>query len=118
LIYFALTFFAILLATGQILFKQVALHLPSATKIELIWTLAKDPYFWAAIITYGIATILWIWILQRFPLSQAYAFNALGFIIVPLAGYFIFGEPLTIRIILGSAIIIAGMMLVVSPESA
>jgi multidrug transporter EmrE-like cation transporter len=45
-----------------------------------------------ALLLYGGSTILWVWILSRLPLRQAYPWVALGSIFVPLGVRLWFGE--------------------------
>jgi drug/metabolite transporter (DMT)-like permease len=103
--------FACLLATGQALFKMSA---PSADQqVNAIgWAiiLLKQPSFWAAISLYGCATLLWVYLLQSVPLSRAYPFAALGFVIVPVLAVGLFGERLTPTYIAGAALIVAGII--------
>lgn len=105
--------FAVLLATGQILFKKTALGIavPVATP-EGILALLLNGWFWLAMIFYSIATLLWIHILQNLPLSIAYPFNALGFIIVPLVSWLLFKEPITVQFTLGVFLILAGLSVI------
>jgi drug/metabolite transporter (DMT)-like permease len=102
-----LVLFALLLASGQILFKKAALAI-----VDRDFILALiNPWTFAALALYGIATVLWILILRTTPLSTAYPFAALGFVIVPLAASFMFGEPLTARYAMGVICIFAGVLL-------
>jgi multidrug transporter EmrE-like cation transporter len=106
--YLLLVVFAVLLSTGQILFKQAA-----ATEIEKPFHLALfNRWMLAALFLYAFATSLWVWILRSTPLSVAYPFVALGFVLVPLAAHFLFGEQLTIRYASGVALIIAGLIVI------
>jgi drug/metabolite transporter (DMT)-like permease len=65
--------------------------------------------FAAAAALYGASTLAWIVALRSIPLSQAYLFMALGFVIVPVAAHFIFGEPLNSRLLVGAALICIGI---------
>lgn len=65
----------------------------------------------AALILYGVTTLLWVWILKHVPLHMAYPFMALAFFIVPMLGYFALGEPVNIKVLLGSLFIIAGVVI-------
>ncbi len=105
--YVQLTAFAFMLACGQILFKKAALA--AGTRPFLIGI--QNGWTFAALILYGAATALWISILRTTPLSQAYPFAALGFVIVPLAAYLVFGEPIDARYVLGVVCIVAGILL-------
>ena len=102
--------FALLLVSGQILFKKAALAVgtqPLLVGVLNGWTLA-------ALAFYGGATLLWISILRSTPLSTAYPYAALGFVIVPLAGQFLFGEALHARYLMGAVCIVTGILLTVS----
>ena len=99
--------FAVLLATGQILFKKAALL---GVGRALPWGLVNG-WLVAALVVYGGATLLWVWILRTTPLSIAYPFAALGFVIVPLVARFLFGEVLDLRYALGVAMIVFGVLL-------
>ena len=105
-----LTGFALLLAAGQFMFKFAAQNSPSLSNLQGFIGLALSPWLWIALTLYGTATILWIFILQRVPLSLAYPFSALGFIIVPLGAWLVFHEPLTLRYGLGMALILGGLI--------
>ncbi len=107
-----LTAFAFLLACGQITFKKTAMTLPPLASKEGAVALMLCPWFWLALMLYGAATLLWIGILQKVPLSLAYPFVALGFIIVPLASWGLFREPLNWSYAGGVALIIAGLGLI------
>ena len=108
--YLVLTLFSALLALGQTLFKQAALAMGDQPLIPGIvnrWTIA-------GLAVYGASTVLWIAILRTTPLSVAYPFSALGFLVVPLAAHFLFGEPLHARFLAGAICIIVGILLSVA----
>lgn len=109
--YLALTSFAFLLATGQILFKYAAQSSPRIDSVGGVFGLLLNPYLWAAGVLYGGATILWVMILQHVPLSRAYVFAALGFAIVPLASAALFGDSLSTRFMIGALLIVVGVYL-------
>ena len=98
--------FALLLVGGQILFKYAAVRAdPNTLPLSLvnIWLIL-------AFGLYGLATMLWVWLLTFTPLAYAYPFAALGFVLVPLAGVFLFQEPLSWRYAVGATFIIAGII--------
>ena len=59
---------------------------------------------------YAAATLLWVRILMTVPLSRAYPFVALAFVLVPAAGYVFFHESVSLRYAAGTALIIAGVI--------
>lgn len=108
-----LILFAITLAAGQLLFKKVAANLAGTESgIALVFRIALDPAFVLAITLYFAATLLWVTALREIPLSRAYPFTALAFVLVPVGAMLFFGETLGSRYFLGLAIIMLGMFLV------
>ena len=55
--------------------------------------------------------MLWVFLLKTVPLSTAYPFVALGFVLVPAAAAMLFDEPLSGRYILGVSCILIGIYL-------
>jgi multidrug transporter EmrE-like cation transporter len=102
--------FPLVLATGQILFKRAAQQIGSAEGTSWILEVARLPTMWLAVVLYAAATLLWVRILTTVPLSRAYVFVALAFVIVPVAGHFMFNETLTTRFMIGTLLIIAGVI--------
>ena len=101
--------FTLLLAAGQLLFKKVGLEL-RAESTGGAWRLLFSPMLYAALFLYGVATVLWIWILSRVPLSRAYPYVALGVVIVPLASLLVFGERVRPAFWFGTGLIVAGII--------
>jgi len=102
--------FPLVLAAGQILFKRAAQQIGSTQGVSWILEVARLPTMWVALVLYAAATLLWVRILTTVPLSRAYVFVALAFVIVPAAGHFLFNETLTPRFLIGTLLIIAGVM--------
>lgn len=110
--------YAIGMSLGQLLFKFAALSIsPSGGASSLsrggICELALNPYFVGAMTLYLGLSLLWVWILTFTPLSRAYPFVALAFIITPLASHFIFTEALELRFYFGLFLIVAGLIMVI-----
>jgi drug/metabolite transporter (DMT)-like permease len=101
--------FPVALTTGQILFKR------SAQQVDIsgswVVALVRLPSMWAALALYGVATLLWVRILTTVPLSRAYPFAAVAFVLVPAAGYVLFHEPINARYVFGAALIISGVII-------
>jgi len=70
------------------------------------------PSLWAALGLYGAATLLWIYLLQTIPLSRAYPFAALGFVLVPAAGVLLFGERISGMYVGGAVFVVTGLLLI------
>lgn len=102
----------VLMASGQLLFKRVGMILSvgsnfysSVTSRDLI------VMFGGALLMYFVATVLWVLVLRELPLNKAYPFMALSFVLVPLFSHFYFGDSLNWNQLLGSALIVGGMVL-------
>tara|TARA_B100000902_G_scaffold384280_1_gene424250 strand:+ start:161 stop:496 length:336 start_codon:yes stop_codon:yes gene_type:complete len=107
------------MCTGQILFKKTALILSQSNLavnfnkiLETFITLIKIPYFFLALIVYASATLFWLFILQKIPLSIAYPFTALAMVIIPILSIFLFQEKLSFNYWIGAAFIVIGIFII------
>jgi drug/metabolite transporter (DMT)-like permease len=103
--------FAASMATGQVLFKLGAMKAPQVENASGWISLIFQPVVLTALCLYAASTFLWLWLLQRIPLTTAYPFAALAFLLVPFGGWLFFKEPLNGRYLLGVALILAGVVL-------
>jgi multidrug transporter EmrE-like cation transporter len=104
--------FSVLLASGQILFKSAANHIADRRSGFHVFELISIPLV-AALVLYGAATLLWIWILTKVPLSRAYPFALLGAAIVPVAARLFFDERIALTYPAGFLLILVGLYLCV-----
>lgn len=97
-------------AIGQIAFKYGAMQMvaePGNTLLEKIkWPIVLG------LGLYGISTILWIIALKKVELSYAYPMVSLGYVLVFIASYFLFNEPISWLRMGGIVFIMAGIVLV------
>ena len=105
-----LLFTPVIIAGGQILFKQAGVRGADAPFVQTLF----DPIFIAAVALYGIATLMWVYVLKTVPLSFAYTFMALSYVLVPLLAVLFLGETLNWRYGAGALLIIAGLLIVQS----
>ena len=108
---------ALILAAGQLLFKLAADRSPAIADLPGLRHLLADPVLWVALVLYGAATLLWILMLQRVPLSHAYPFAALAFVLVPIGAAAFFGERLSTGLVVGTALIVLGIGVTVASRS-
>jgi drug/metabolite transporter (DMT)-like permease len=104
----------VMISAGQVLFKMTGGRIDGrdATGVSGVLRTLVDPYLLFAFAIYGSATVLWVYVLRHMPLSQAYPFMALSFVLVPLASLLFFGETLGLRYWIGAALIVAGMVVI------
>lgn len=101
----------VMIAFGQFLFKMAGKEL-SGNFGRDIWNIAFNPYFVGAMLLYGTASFLWVIALSKTDISRAYPFMASGFVIVPILGFFLLNESLNMSFMLGTGLIIAGILVV------
>lgn len=100
---------------GQVLFKMAALRYVAEGGVgERLLGLVCNIYFVTAVVFYAGYAILWVWILSFTPLSRAYPFVALAFALTPLLGAMLFGETISLRLIVGLLFILCGLFIVTS----
>jgi len=100
------------IAIGQLLFKLTSQKL--ITSEDPYYSIFFNPIFILALILYGSATLLWIYVLKTAPLAYAYSFMALTFVVVPILARIWLGETLDLRHFIGTALIILGVVIVQS----
>jgi drug/metabolite transporter (DMT)-like permease len=105
----SLIFFTVfLLSIGQILFKQASgkMDIEGRGIFEAVILNITLLY---ALVVYGFATILWVFVLRTAPLSYVYPFSAMAFILVPVFAYLFLGEELKWTTLSGALFIMAGV---------
>ena len=95
------------IACGQILFKLCA----KAYQTHGLLAPYTLTLFGAAMVLYGVTTLVWIGVLSRSELGKVYPLMALAFVLVPIATYFLFDERFSVGYMLGIALIVAGIIL-------
>ncbi|MCX2532814.1 EamA family transporter [Plesiomonas shigelloides] len=110
--------YSIGMVVGQILFKLSAESQLKAwvsgvdySYVGKFYNLISDVYFVSAIALYFLLSGFWVWILSFTPISSAYPFVALSFVITPLLGSFFFGETLEIKNYLSILFIFIGVFI-------
>lgn len=96
-----------MLAAGQVLFKYASRMLDFSRPA----TFLSVPLL-SALLLYALATICWLLVLSRVPLTLAFPFYGLGFVVVPLLSWIFLKEALTLPVIIGSSIIAVGVVIV------
>ena len=76
------------------------------------------PYLYVAIACYVGAFLAWMTILRQSTLSAAFTTSALVFVAVMFSSWLVFGEHIGALQLLGSAIIVAGILLLGTDDAA
>ena len=101
----------LLIAVGQVLFKLTSARVEGFNLAGMA-RIMSDPLLLIAFSVYGIGTLVWIFVLKSVPLAIAYSFMALTFCFVPLLAVLILGEAIDTRFAVGTALIIAGVLVI------
>lgn len=96
------------ISLGQLLFKKAALSLP-ASPSWYDWS--SNGWLLVALVLYAVTMAGWVWVLRNAPLSLAYPFMGLAFIIVPLLARWWLGEAVTVQTLAGGARVLADVTL-------
>lgn len=99
----------LVISIGQILFKITSRSIAGTDSASII-ALAGNPWLLSAVAIYGAATVGWVFVIRDVPISRAYLFMSLTFVAVPIIAWGTLGEPVSLRHIIGTAIIIAGIV--------
>jgi drug/metabolite transporter (DMT)-like permease len=114
---FLLFLTSILLSSGgQGLLKLGAIKLGQVTTdnfVSLVLRIALTPELVGGLLMYGISAVFFILVLTRVKLSVAGPAISVTYVFSVLMGYFLFNESITMRHLIGLAIIICGVILVV-----
>jgi multidrug transporter EmrE-like cation transporter len=108
----SLCLYSALLATGQAMFKLAAKPGASNSNDQLSYAihLFTTPIFLAACLLYALSTVLWVALLARYPLSQAYPFViAVSIVLTTAIGLTLFKEQMTMDKIIGLALVCVGV---------
>ncbi len=108
-----LLIYALLLSCGQFLFKFASLKI-NTTNLQLFLISTINIYTIIGFLFFCLSAFMWLFILKTTPLSVAYPFMALGFLIVPIGSYFFFNESLSLNYLIGVFLIISGIYLTIS----
>lgn len=81
---------------------------PVATALRV----AREPAVWGGLAMFGVSAIAWMVVLSRVPLSFAYPFAAITYVMILLFDHFVLREPVTALRWGGVAFIVAGLFLI------
>lgn len=107
-----------LTVTSQLLMRWrvgLAGPLPAATmdRVTFVVGLLLTPWVWLAIACTFFAGVCWMLALTRFELSYAFPFTGVSFLVMLAAGFFLFDEHVTMTRIVGTLLVMIGLIVVV-----
>ena len=100
----------LILVSGQFLWKiGMTNRSVSFDSIGAIFRVMISPYILSGLFLYGMATVLWLFILTKVPLSVAYPIQSIAYILAVFGAYFFFQEEITLWKVIGVILIMAGV---------
>jgi len=103
-------------ASGQVMLKhgmQVASARVAQSGGSLALRAATSPWVLLGLVVFGISAVAWLAALSRVPLSVAYPFNALGYIVILTASVVLLHERANVLTWVGSLMVVSGLLIVV-----
>lgn len=103
---------------AQVLLKAGMTHegvraaIAGGQAVGIVRAVALNPAVLGGLGMYGLGTVLWLAVLTRVELSQAYPFVGLSFVLTALFGWLLFNDAMSAARIGGVALIVAGVVLV------
>ena len=111
-----LLFAVVSAASGQVILKhgmQVASSRAAQSGGSLALRAATSPWVLLGLAVFGISAVAWLAALSRVPLSVAYPFNALGYLVILTASIVILHERANVLTWVGTALVVSGLLIVV-----
>jgi len=100
------------------LFGMVGMGIAMVTTAALIVKLADTHvgglgWVLLGLVVFGVSAVAWLAALARVPLSVAYPFNALGYIVILTASVVLLHERANVLTWVGSLMVVSGLLIVV-----
>lgn len=103
-------------ATGQVILKhgmQIATARAHDSGGSLVIHAITTPWVLLGLVVFGISAVAWLATLARVPLSVAYPFNAVGYLVILTASIILLHERATLLTWAGSLLVVSGLIIVV-----
>ena len=103
-------------ATGQVILKhgmQIATARAHDSGGSLVIHAITTPWVLLGLVVFGISAVAWLATLARVPLSVAYPFNAMGYLVILTASIIVLHERATLLTWAGSLLVVSGLIIVV-----
>jgi len=112
-----LLLFAVLsAAVGQVMLKhgmQIASSRAAHSGGSLALRAATSPWVLLGLVVFGVSAVAWLAALSRVPLSVAYPFNALGYLVILTASIVLLHERASVLTWVGTFMVVSGLLIVV-----
>jgi drug/metabolite transporter (DMT)-like permease len=102
------------LVLGQTCWKigLESLHL-HGNLLQKLFQVVFSPFIFLGFVLYILATVIWMYLLSRLPLSFLYPLQSIAYILALFVGVFLFKEHIPVTRWIGTGIILLGVYLIV-----
>jgi undecaprenyl phosphate-alpha-L-ara4N flippase subunit ArnE len=113
----ALVLFSVIAASsGQLILKhgmQLATARAHRSGGSLVVAAVTSPWVLLGLMVFAISAVVWLAALSKVPLSLAYPFNALGYLVILTASILVLHERANLWTWGGTALVVSGLIIVV-----
>ena len=112
-----LLFAVALAASAQVILKRGMTQSAVSAKeheTSLAQNALGNGWVWLGLALFGISALAWMLTLSRVPLNMAYPFNAMGYLFILGASVLVLHEKANIWTLLGSGMVVCGLIVVVT----
>jgi undecaprenyl phosphate-alpha-L-ara4N flippase subunit ArnE len=99
---------------AQLLLKIAGSHSIETERIIDAWLL--NPYLGMALVCYGASFVCWMRVLKILPLSSAYPWTALIYVLTPMAAVWLWQEPLSVTYLAGMVCVLCGIGITIKAQ--
>ena len=113
-IYVALTLLATVYGQLVIKWQLGGQELPDGASDKVLFLIKQlfNPWVFSGFASAFLAALFWMAAMTKLPISQAYPFMSLAFVIVIGASGYLFNEPVGVNKFIGAAFIVAGLVFI------
>lgn len=108
MVYLALLLNIALLVAGQVVWK-IGLSKAGGLQLENALHVLFSPLIILGVFLYGVATVIWLYVLSRLPLSFVYPLQSLAYVFALIVAFVLFKESIPPTRWIGTVIILAGI---------
>ena len=99
---------------GQLFLKAGAQRLAGHGRLGFLLAAFRDVHVVSGLVAWIASTLCWLYVLRVAPLSRAYGLTSLTYVLVLIAGVFLFGEHVRRLHVAGIILIAAGIACVLA----
>ena len=103
-------------AMGQLFLKSAAQRFSGVDGLVFLSAAARHVHVIAGLMPWGASTDCWLYVLRVLPLSRAYGMTSLTYVLIPLAGVYLFGEQIRRLHGVGMVLIMIGVACLLSGD--